>query len=118
MANRSLPANNLVTDSEVLSLYQTVLPLLYSKDPQMATSQINKCLVKIIAYDFLHYFMDDPLDQGPNDRVHVEYTQWNGTFKPDERPVALKPQGIKEDAFAEGLKRNYNRAMELHLRVH
>jgi len=49
-----------ITEKDILSLYEGVLPLLYDNPKGMnLTTKLNKCLLKFLWYDFFHYTMSD-----------------------------------------------------------
>jgi|GEM_PF-3887333 len=98
-----------ITDSDILAMYEAVLPLLYDNPKEIDfIDKINECLLKFVWYDFLHFVMEDP--SGENDgRLGITYENWASLSpREEEHKMALRP----EQSFGEFARRNYEQAID------
>ena len=89
-------------------MYEEVLPLLYDNPKGIdLVGKINKCLLKFMWYDFLHYMMEDPA--GEQRQLGITYENWS-TLSPseEEQKMALG----SGQSFPEVARHNYKQAIE------
>ncbi len=119
MSKKAPTTRKPISDLDILAMYEAVLPLLFAKDPDISASrQLNKCVLAHVQYDFLHYFMEDPVEATQNNRIDIQYVKWGGSFKSDTPPIALKRKELLNGTFEEKLRRNYDKAIERYRESH
>ncbi len=109
MKPKATPHSKRISDREILTMYQAVMPLLYDNPKGIdLADKINKCLLKFVWYDFIHYMMEDP--KGDRERLGATFERWGRFSSAEKNPkVELHP----ELDFAKAARQNYERAIEL-----
>lgn len=105
-----------ISDSEILALYEAVIPLL-SDNPEglEVTDQINQWLLRFVTYDFLHYVMQDSQQDHFRVQLNLVFEKW-GRFDSDNdaRLISMHPStaGTGHATFEEEIERNYQSAID------
>jgi len=74
-----------ITEKDILSLYERILPLLYHNPKRLDLSnEINKSLLKFVYYDFYYFFTDDPQPSLGSDIFLPYFEKWYDPNNKDE----------------------------------
>lgn len=103
-----------ITEKDILSLYDEVLPLLYSNPKKLnAVSEINNGLRRFISFDSYHYMMDDPKPPLPDEKFSVLFARYDTTgSKRDLTVKALKDKNF-EETFTNNVEQGKKKMIEL-----
>ncbi|MFI5201122.1 MAG: helix-turn-helix transcriptional regulator [Candidatus Kapaibacterium sp.] len=104
-----------ISDSDILAIYEAVLPLMYDNPKGIdLPDKINKCLLKFVWYDFIHYMMDAPAAAGKEERLGITFEDWASLSTRENEPTMALVPG---QPFREIARQNYERAIEFR-RIH
>ncbi len=105
-----------ISDSEILAMYEVILPLIYDNPERLDVAyQINRRILALIPFNFLHYVMQDkPLPK----RFDTLIETWSGFGHGKQVPdISMVPATETEpdEAFEESVRRNYSKVIEQHI---
>jgi DNA-binding CsgD family transcriptional regulator len=106
-----------ISDSEILAMYEAVIPLLSNNPEGLDISdQINRWLLRFVPYDFCHFVMHDPQPDRSGIHLNLVFERW-GRFEPDKNDdassMSIHPAtaGTGHATFEEEIERNYQTAI-------
>jgi DNA-binding CsgD family transcriptional regulator len=104
-----------ISDSEILAMYQSVLPFLYDNPEDLdVTNEINKLLLPFIYYDFYHTLMDTPEPEHLPSRMSLTFETWGASVDRAVTPTVSITQSVSEDPdalFDDAVERSYRYAI-------
>lgn len=105
-----------ISEKVILSLYEKVLPILYSESEELHPIQeLKERLAQITPFDFLTYIIEGPEAPEHNDILSTRIEEWpenKDTEKPIRYTVETTKSSDPDDSFEEKVKTLYRQSIE------
>jgi DNA-binding CsgD family transcriptional regulator len=114
---KAIPRSTRISDSEILAMYEAIMPLLYDNPKGLRlTNQINKQLIKFVWYDFLHFMMEDSSPNRSHVKFEAQLQTWGRLSAGSESPELNVLPALSSDInarFNEHVEQSYLQAVQL-----
>ncbi len=105
-----------ISDSDLLAMYEKILPLLYFNPDKLDIAfQINKFIFSFVPYDFLHYSKEG--EAGPK-KFNTQISTWSGFGEQEKLITISKAESEETENFEDKVEQNRKNCIQQWLDSH